>query len=895
MLGTPQPGTQPSGAETVERLVNRVQSSTLLEDRRDACRALKALSKKYRLEVGAQSMDALKQILELDKADCEIIGYCLDTLCNVTSAETFEEESESNHTVNFNVGEQFTEMFIKTADNVTLVLGFLEEYDFRVRWPAVKLLTSLLVSKPKEIQDVILVSPMGVSKLMDLLGENREVIRNDALLLLIQLTKSNANIQKIVAFENAFDRLFDVVNTEGCTEGGIVVEDCLLLMLNLLKNNTSNINFFKEGSYIQRIAPMFTIPENVEELGWRPQKVANMHCLLKVVRTLVSPSNPVQTISSSQKLMRNSGLLEALCGILMASGVPADILTETINTVGEVIRGNLNNQEFFSGIMAPSNPPRPAIVVLLMSMVNEKQPFSLRCAVLYCFECFLFKNEIGQSQVVQTLIPPTPTSTNALHPPITDLTTGQLLCGGLFSPHDSLSNWFASVALSHCLIDNAAQKEQLLRVLLSTQLQMQPVTLIQQCAVHLQNATRLQTRIAVLVLLCGWLCGCPGAVQLFMQVQGSMAFLTAQASASEYDDGDEVLVQGLCAFIMGLCVVYNDGSVQNYSKENLAQLIEKRVGIDMYLTKLGEISRHENYAKAAKQPQIVASSGGDLLLEFEFCKLFKKMEAVIIKALGVQRDLSNGLSELSLSEHENTLLLQYKELIREQDRRIYDLQKELGESKVNGEQLQQQIYNLQASISQLQDQNTLLKAQISVGTTCTTYTSTQQTTYTTPSIEQNPHYNTNPESYVVNFDLDPIQYNNQNNTIAENNIGNQHYLNNAGENAQSVVYKPIEYASNVIESISNLSKINNVSDEAENVEYNLRVAELEKRVEELQSEVLAKDEQLEQIRNDQEDLLELVTDQDLQLNHLKTRLTDLGEVLDEGDDSDHVPDGQHCM
>jgi hypothetical protein len=48
---------------------------------------------------------------------------------------------------------------------------------------------------------------------------------------------------------------------------------------------------------------------------------------------------------------------------------------------------------------------RPAIVVLLMSMVNEKQPFVLRCSVLYCFQCFLFKNEIGQSQLVQTLLP----------------------------------------------------------------------------------------------------------------------------------------------------------------------------------------------------------------------------------------------------------------------------------------------------------------------------------------------------------------------------------------------------------------------------------------------------------------------------------------------------------
>ena len=42
----------------------------------------------------------------------------------------------------------------------------------------------------------------------------------------------------------------------------------------------------------------------------------------------------------------------------MASGVPADILTETINAVSEVIRGSDVNQQFFAQVMAPSEPPR---------------------------------------------------------------------------------------------------------------------------------------------------------------------------------------------------------------------------------------------------------------------------------------------------------------------------------------------------------------------------------------------------------------------------------------------------------------------------------------------------------------------------------------------------------
>ena len=85
------------------------------------------------------------------------------------------------------------------------------------------------------MQEIILSSHMGVSRLMDIMVDTREVLRNDAMLLLIQLTKGNANLQKIVAFENAFDKLVDIVQVEGYSDGGIVVEDCLRLMLNLLR------------------------------------------------------------------------------------------------------------------------------------------------------------------------------------------------------------------------------------------------------------------------------------------------------------------------------------------------------------------------------------------------------------------------------------------------------------------------------------------------------------------------------------------------------------------------------------------------------------------------------------------------------------------------------------
>ncbi|KAA8594699.1 hypothetical protein FQN60_011834, partial [Etheostoma spectabile] len=201
----------------IQKLCDRVASSTLLDDRRDAVRAL--------------------------KSDSEILGYALDTLYNIICNDEEEEQdavtpipaSGKNKNVSMpdeaaqkqadDLGAQFTEQFVQDPEHVTLLLALLEEFDFHVRWPGVKLLTALLKNQCVQVQGIILVSPMGVSRLMDLLADSRE-----GLLLLQQLTKSNAAIQKIVAFENAFERLLDIITEEGSSDGGIVVEDCLLLL-----------------------------------------------------------------------------------------------------------------------------------------------------------------------------------------------------------------------------------------------------------------------------------------------------------------------------------------------------------------------------------------------------------------------------------------------------------------------------------------------------------------------------------------------------------------------------------------------------------------------------------------------------------------------------------------
>ncbi|XP_007438222.1 general vesicular transport factor p115 isoform X1 [Python bivittatus] len=714
VMGGQSAGPQPSGAETIQKLCDRVASSTLLDDRRDAVRALKSLSKKYRLEVGIQAMSHLIHVLQTDRSDSEIIGYALDTLYNIMSNDLEEEEQDDSEEENSqkqteDFGSQFTEIFIKQHENVTLLLTYLEEFDFHVRWPGVKLLTVLLKQQGPQVQQIILVSPMGVSRLMDLLADSREVIRNDGVLLLQQLTKSNAAIQKIVAFENAFERLLDIITDEGNSDGGIVVEDCLLLLQNLLKNNNSNQNFFKEGSYIQRMKPWFEVGD--DNAGWSAQKVTNLHLMLQLVRVLVSPTNPPGATSSCQKTMFHCGLLQQLCTILMATGVPADILTETINTVSEVIRGSQINQDYFASVNAPSNPPRPAIVVLLMSMVNERQPFVLRCAVLYCFQCFLYKNQKGQGEIVSTLLPSTIDATG------NSVSAGQLLCGGLFST-DSLSNWCAAVALAHALQENATLKEQLLRVQLATSIGNPPVSLLQQCTNILsqgdkidRRGSKVQTRVGLLMLLCTWLSNCPIAVTHFLHNPANIPFLTGQIAENLGEE--EQLVQGLCALLLGISIYYNDNSLENYKKEKLKQLIEKRIGKENFIEKLGFISKHEFYSRAAQKPQPSFSSPDHMMFDHEFTKLVKELEGVITKAVykSSEEDKKEEEVKKTLEQHDN-IVTHYKNVIRVQDQELEELKKQIETLKVQNEQLQTTVTQQVSQIQQHKDQYNLLKIQL---------------------------------------------------------------------------------------------------------------------------------------------------------------------------------------
>ncbi|KAJ1554940.1 hypothetical protein HK405_003669 [Cladochytrium tenue] len=619
-----------------------------------------------------------------------------------------------------------TEIFLKDPSHVALAVELLEEVDFYVRFNTMQLLSTLLENAPDRVKECIFLSPGGIARLMDLLDDRREIIRNEALLVLIALTTGNAEIQKVVAFENAFERLLGLVLEEGASEGGIVVQDCLTLTLNLLRYNVSNQNLFRESGCIQRIPSLLLshasaldggeyggasgaapVPLTHETSRWPPQKVLNAVAILELVRILVSPSNPSN--DRNQTIMNQAHILPSVIDIALSERVPADVRTQALYAVGEIIRGHEKNQQVFSGyVVVPSSSdpsvryPKPALLIVVELALRSGAEFGVRAGAAYCFQCLLSGNEDNQIAVAATLTPPpveNPNDADIDQPQ----SPGSLLVTTLLewekSRRDPYKAWFATVLLSHVLLENQKAKELAVTVRLTED--DGDVSLLHKLMFVLLMASRESADVRILVgilsLVIVWLHSSVTSVKEFLSEGSNLQFLIEQISQSS---GVDPLVQGLSAVLLAICHEFNDDLDPAFTQASLQSLVVSRIGADVFISRVERLKEAKQFQKVSPYLTPVDAQGGDgkalpeVYFDAVFADLLKGTADGIVRAVvkpkaKTAKKVGDVASEATADS--------YRSLIASQDKEIQRLKRQLAEADAGWKE---QVESLRSEVAE---------------------------------------------------------------------------------------------------------------------------------------------------------------------------------------------------
>lgn len=336
MFSLPTAPAKQSVSETITVLSGRLSSATLLEDRRAAILGLRSFAKDFPASVASGALRSLIGSLSKDGEDVDTVKVVLETLLMLFSPN--EDSPEASEEIALWLADEFTQR----QENITLLLNFLDTSDFYSRLYSLQLLGAILSARTDRTEECIFTAPLGISRLVSILDDQREAVRNEAISLLTYLTPTSVEIQKLVAFENAFDRLFAIIQADGSlADGGSTVEDCLILLANLLRGNSSNQSLFRESGCISRLTELLSQvlqPQNESPdiASWAEvQKNRNVYAFLAVIRLFVVRGSA--GTSQNQNAIWKHGLAYQVLQLAFSQGaqvqIKAEVRPSTLDTV----------------------------------------------------------------------------------------------------------------------------------------------------------------------------------------------------------------------------------------------------------------------------------------------------------------------------------------------------------------------------------------------------------------------------------------------------------------------------------------------------------------------------------------------------------------------------------
>ncbi|KAJ9615914.1 Vesicle-mediated ER to Golgi transport protein [Cladophialophora chaetospira] len=664
-----------NATDTIQTLSGRLTSATLLEDRRAAIQGLRSFAKLYPASVASGALRDLIAALRKDADDSDTIKIVLETLLGLFEPD--EKSPEASEEITLWLADEFTQR----QDNITALLDLLEANEFYLRLYVLQILSHISTARPQRTQEAVFAAPLGVSRITNVLDDRREAVRNEALILLVALTPTSAEIQKVVAFENAFDRAFALVDGDGgLTHGSTTVQDCLSLLANLLNLNTSNQSYFREVGGILKLKKLLSDAVEQEDSvdgvsEWmKSQRDMNVWGLLGVVQ-LFLPQGAQGTLVNQQAFWQ-SGALEVILHIAFHPAFSISVRTKSLQTCGDIIRANHGLQERFGDlgvlIKEPDSPttnghnanaspekkhqPQKAtfrtqnVIESLLELSLEPAPlamFDVRLAASSCVEAFMNGHPGIRTHVLRRAIDGHKAGDDA----IPNMLTVLLDPPTSRSNSDPYQQWFAAVLLLHLLSDNTETKQQALKVTEGdAESGEEVVTFLQSITSNVvagvQHVEDERALLGYLMLLAIWLFEDPEAVN---DLLGEGSNVQGLIAAVKITKNSMPLVAGLSAFVLGIIYEFStkDSPVP---RSTLHGLLVSNLGREAYVDRLTKLRENPFIRDFEVLPQTSNGALPDVFFDKTFVDFFKDNYSRFLRA--IDRDpnfevsiLSNGVQK----------------------------------------------------------------------------------------------------------------------------------------------------------------------------------------------------------------------------------------------------------
>ncbi|KAM0949924.1 hypothetical protein DsansV1_C05g0057981 [Dioscorea sansibarensis] len=586
----------------VERFLDRISNGVRAEDRRAAMAELQSVvaeSRSAQLAFGAMGFPVLLTVLKEERDDVEMIRGALETLVSaLTPIETAHGAKNDVQPASMN-----SDLLSRESENIALLLSLLSEDDFYVRYYTLQLLTALLTHSPNRLQEAILSIPRGITRLMDMLMD-REVIRNEALLLLTYLTCEAEEIQKIVVFEGAFEKIFSIIQEEGGSDGGVVVQDCLELLKNLIRKNASNQMLLKETTGFDPIISILKLRRG-SAFNFTQQKTINLLNALETIDLLLmggledEPGREANRLSNQNALAQKKILDHLIMLGVESQWASVSVRCLALRCIGDLVMKNPHNLDSLANKLVGEEPHvEPALNAILRITLRTTiiQEF---VAADYVFKCFCEKNTVGQALLASTMVPQLHSSSNFNIKDEGSMPFGSLLLHALLSSDgngDLETCCRAASVLCYILKDNAQCRERVLKIELDVPVPSlgSPESLLHRIVKFLSLAVSTRSKDngqgrtnaesesyiqpIILRLLITWLADCPKAVKCLLDSPPHLTYLLELVSSPSAS----VFVRGLASVLLGECILYSKSEESGKDAFSVVDAISQKIGLTTY-------------------------------------------------------------------------------------------------------------------------------------------------------------------------------------------------------------------------------------------------------------------------------------------------------------------------